>query len=75
MRVNFVIQYNQAKAGLSYAPSSGTVLFNGGDMSKLVRVQLESERFLVVNSTFTITLTEALFVAGEGGLILLTYMY
>ena len=72
--MNFGILYNEAKADMSYAPATGTVLFNNAEPYAIVRVQLESQRFLRLNSTFTVTLTEALFV-GDGGMLCFKWDY
>ena len=57
---------SQAQPGLSYAPATGTVLFEDDQSHAFVRVNLESQRFLAINSTFTVSIDQVNFV-GSGG--------
>ena len=47
----------KAQSGVLLAKSGGTVQFNEGEDSKVVRVGLAGDGFLKMDTTFTVTLT------------------
>lgn len=56
----------QAQSGISYLPSSGSVTYDEGQSEAIVPVDIESTVYLELGSTFTVTLTDAIYI-GIGG--------
>lgn len=51
---------------MSYLPGSGSVAFPNGASSAALSVDIESNVFLALNSTFTVVLTLARYIGDEG---------